>query len=167
MSREVCYMRKLSHQQILEYFKHSFKAVDGVWFMKVEEKYDFDTALELDNKVWKVTAKIQSRMIKSFLGLNKSMESLFDGLMTKLELEDFQFEAKKTKDGFQIKINDCPWYNLMIKSGREHLASKIGTKICNTEYEVWASELAKTMKFKLHTQKCGKSENCTFIFLKY
>jgi len=60
-----------------------------------EEKYDFDTALELDKKVWKVIAKIQSRMIKSFLGLNKSIKSLFDGLITKLELEEFQFEAKK------------------------------------------------------------------------
>ena len=159
-------MGKLSRQQVVDYFNRSYKTVDGLWFMKVEEKYGFDTALELDDKVWKVMAKIQARMVKSFLGLSDTFDSLFDGLVIKLELEGFQFEAKKGKDGFQIQIIDCPWYNLMIKSGREHLAWKVGNTICNTEYEVWASELAKTVKFKLDTKKCDKSENCTLTFLK-
>lgn len=140
--------------------------MDGLWFMKVEEKNGFDAALELDDKAWKVMAKIQARMIKSFLGLNDTLDSLFDGIITKLELEGFQFIAKKSKEGFQIKITDCPWYNLMIKSGREHLACKVGNAICNTEYVVWASELAKKVIFKLSSKRCDKSKNCILVFSK-
>ena len=61
-------MTKLSSQQVAEYFSRSYRAVDGLWFMKVEEKLGFDAALELDNEVWKVMPKIQARMIKQFLG---------------------------------------------------------------------------------------------------
>ena len=41
----------------LEYFKKSYFAVDGLWFLIVEEENSFEYALELDKKVWKVLAK--------------------------------------------------------------------------------------------------------------
>jgi hypothetical protein len=37
-----------------------------LWFMKIEEKCGFDTALKIDDQVWKVLPRIQTRMI-SFL----------------------------------------------------------------------------------------------------
>ena len=157
-------MTELTSKQIAEYFNRSYKAVDGLWFMKVEEKYGFDAALDLDNEVWKVMPKIQARMIKK-LGLKEGPEALFEGLVTKLELEGFKFTAKKTKEGFRILISDCPWHNLMIKSGREHLSKKVGKTVCNTEYRVWASELAESMKFELKSQKCDKSDHCILDFM--
>jgi hypothetical protein len=157
-------MTKLNPQQVTEYFSRSYKTVDGLWFMKMEEKYGFDTALEVDNEVWKVMPKIQARLIKNFLGLETGPEALLEGLITKLELEGFKFTAEKTKNGFQISITDCPWHNLMTKSGREHLTEKVGKTICSTEYQVWTSELAKTMKFTLKSKKCGKSERCILDF---
>jgi len=54
-------MLKLTDKQIVEYFKRSYTAVDGLWFMKVEEIYGFDTALDIDEEVWKVMPKIQAR----------------------------------------------------------------------------------------------------------
>jgi hypothetical protein len=41
----------LSLQQIADYFNHNYNPVDGLWFMKAEEKYGFDTALDVDNEV--------------------------------------------------------------------------------------------------------------------
>ena len=158
-------MTKLSSQQVAEYFSRSYKAVDGLWFMKVEEKHGFDVALELDNEVWKVIPKIQARMIKSFLGVENGSDALFESLVTKLELEGFKFKAEMTENGFRITITDCPWHNLMIKSGREHLSKKVGKTICSTELQVWASEFAETMKVKLKSQKCGESEHCILDFV--
>jgi len=157
-------MTKLNSQQIAEYFNRSYKAADGLWFMNVEKRCGFDAAIELDNEVWKVMSKIQARMVKNFLGLEDGSDTLFECLVTKLELESFKFMADKTKNGFRISITDCPWHNLMIKSGREHLSKKIGKTVCSTEYQVWASELTETMKFKLKSQKCGKAEYCTLDF---
>lgn len=157
-------MTDLSLQQVADYFNRSYKAVDGLWFMKIEEKYGFDSALELDNEVWKVIPKIQARMIKSFLGLEKSSTALLKSLITKLELEGFKFIVKKKENGFRITITNCPWYNLMLKSGRENLAKLVGKTICTSEYQVWVSEFGKDIEFKLISQKCDKSESCIMDF---
>ena len=158
-------MTTLNSQQIAEYFSRSYTTADGLWFMKLEEKYGFDAALEVDDEVWKVLPKIQARLIKKFLNLKAGPDALLEGLKAKLELEGFKFTAEKTANGFQIFVTDCPWHNLMIKSGREHLAEKVGKKICSTEYRVWVSELAAKMKFTLKSQKCGKLDCCILEFV--
>lgn len=132
--------------------------------MKVEEKNGFDSALDVDREVWRVMPKIQARMIKSMLKLNNGAGALFEGLTTKLELEGFKFKAEKRKNGFRITITDCPWHNLMIKSGREKLSGIVGATICGTEYPVWVSEFGETMHFKFESQKCKESECCTLDF---
>jgi hypothetical protein len=134
--------------------------------MKVEEKRGFDEALDVDNEVWKIMPKIQARMIKSFLGLETGPAALFEGVVTKLELDGFKFNAKKTENGFRITINDCPWHNLMIKSGREHLAEAVGETVCTTEYGVWVSELAQDMKFELKSKKCKNKKHCVLEFVQ-
>ncbi len=157
-------MPELNDQQIIDYFHRCYKVVDGLWFMKVEEKYGFDRALDLDNEVWKVMPKIQARMIRSMLKLNEDLSAFFKCLKTKLELEGFKFKAEKTENGFRITIKDCPWHNLMIKSGREKLSGTVGTTICNTEYQVWVSEFGGKMQFKLKSQKCKNSKYCILEF---
>jgi len=157
-------MTELDCQQIIEYFRRCYQAVDGLWFMKVEEKIGFDSALDVDHEVWKVMPKIQARMVKSMLKLNNGADALFKGLTTKLELEGFKFETEKNRNGFRIKITDCPWHNLMVKSGREELSGIVGTTICGTEYSVWVSEFGDVMNFKLESQKCKNSEHCILDF---
>lgn len=157
-------MIKLDSQQVVDYFHRCFKAVDGLWFMKVEEKYGFDCALDVDNEVWKVMPKIQARMLKSMLKLKTGPDALLKGLKAKLELDGFKFKTEKTENSFKITITNCPWHNLMIKSGREKLSSTVGTTICNTEYQIWASELAETMNFELQSQLCKGSECCILEF---
>ncbi len=43
-------MIELTEKQISEYYKRSYTAVDGLWFMKAEERYGFDTALDMTTK---------------------------------------------------------------------------------------------------------------------
>lgn len=157
-------MVKLSSKQVTDYFNRSYKAVDGLWFLKVEEKYGFDTALELDNEVWKIMPKIQARLINSFFDSENIQPTLLESVITKLDLEGFKFTTEKSEKGFRITITNCPWFNLMIKSGRENLAKFVGKTICNTEYQVWASEYGKENKFELVSQKCDNSDFCVLEF---
>lgn len=159
-------MDSLTKQQIAEYFHRSYKAADGLWFMKVEEKHGFNAALEMDKGVWKVMPKIQARMIKSMLGKGEGETALLESLKTKLTLEGFKFIAEHKPDGFQIQITDCPWHNLMVKSGRIEYSGKVGTAICNVEYSVWASEFGENVQFTLQTQKCEGAECCTLDFTR-
>jgi Family of unknown function (DUF6125)/L-2-amino-thiazoline-4-carboxylic acid hydrolase len=159
-------MIQLTPEQIAEYFHRSYTTVDGLWFMKVEGKYGFEAALDLDNEVWKVFPKMQARLLKSLGKTGDGIEALFACLTTKLTLEGFKFKAEKigNRGDFKITINECPWHNLMIKSGREKLSGEVGTLICNIEYSVWASEFAPNIRFELEQQICRGSQSCILQF---
>ena len=159
-------MIQLTPKQIAEYFHRSYTTVDGLWFMKIEGKYGFDAALDIDNEVWKVFPKIQARLLKSLGKTGDGIDALFECLTTRLALEGFKFKADKTdnRGGFKITINECPWHNLMIKSRRENLSGKVGTLICNTEYSIWASEFGENIKFELKDQICRGSQSCILQF---
>ena len=157
-------MVSLSDKQIIEYFHRSFKAVDGLWFLKMEEKFGFDNALKVDREVWKVMPRIQARMIKSMLETGKGATALLRSLMEKLSLEGFKFKVERSDKGFKIKISGCPWHDLMVKSGREGLSGKVGADICSVEYSVWATEFDENVRFTLEAQKCEGPECCVLNF---
>ena len=159
-------MLKLTDKQVAEYFKRSYTAVDGLWFMKVEEKYGFDTALDIDDEVWKVMAKIQARKLKSMGGPTGGLDGLQECLTTKFTLDGFTFEAEQSDDmsSLRVTLSECPWHNVMIKSGREHLSGKVGTRICTTEYKVWAAEFGDHITFELGDQICEGQPCCKLLF---
>lgn len=153
----------LTDKQAARYFRRCYTAVDGLWFMKVEEKHGLEAALEVDNQVWKVLPKIQARMLKTMLHADHGIDALRKCLTTRLSLEEFEFETRKSSDGFRIHINCCPWHDQMIKSGREHLSGTIGRRICETEYRVWAAEFGD-IQFELQQQICEGCKHCVLKF---
>jgi hypothetical protein len=157
-------MIELSERQITEYWHRSYRTVDGLWFMKVEEKYGFDVALDIDDQVWRVFPKIQARMMKSMGGLENGVECLFEAVTTKLYLEGFVFEAERIDGGFRIVVSECPWHNIMVTAGREGLSGRVGTLICNSEYSVWASEFGRDIRFELGDQICEGCKTCVLNF---
>ncbi len=140
-------MTILNDKQKIQYLKRSYSAVDGLWFMKVEEDYGFDKALKIDNEVWKVMPKIQARFFKSIYGLDKGIEALESCFTEKLLIDGFVFqtETDKQNHSFRVTITKCPWNDLLVKSGRENLAQKVGSHICNTEYSGWAHEFGENI----------------------
>ena len=159
-------MIQLSDKQIAEFCLRSYTAVDGLWFMKVEEKYGFDAALEIDNEVWKVLPKIQARMLKSMGKMEKGMAALCECFTTKLALDGCKFKVEKAENdsGFRVIMDRCPWYDLMVKSGRKDLSEKVGSRVCNTEYSAWAAEFDDSIRFELPEQICKGSEFCVLQF---
>jgi len=159
-------MLELNERQIGDYFKRSYTAVDGLWFVKVEGKYGFETALDIDDEVWQVMPKIQARKLKSMGKLEEGLDALGECLATKLTLDGFAFAAEQSNDGntLEITLNECPWHDIMIRSEREHLSGKVGTRICNTEYSVWAAEFGDRITFELQDQICKGRKCCKLVF---
>ncbi|MCP8317466.1 MAG: L-2-amino-thiazoline-4-carboxylic acid hydrolase [archaeon] len=149
-----------------EYFKRSFFAVDGLWFMKLEEEFSFDKVLEIDEKVWKVMPKIQSKKLRELYGINgNSIQDLLSALKIKLEIEGYKVSIEKSEeDYFEILIHECPWFNIMKRSGREALAGKVGEVICNIEYQGWADSFDKNIRFALDSQLCKGGKVCRLEF---
>ncbi|MCJ7444517.1 MAG: DUF6125 family protein [Methanotrichaceae archaeon] len=119
-------MTNFSDKQVAEYFRRSYAAIDGLWFMKVENCYGFEIALEVDADVWKVLPKIQARAMKSLKGLGNGIQDLCEAIITRLTWEGFEFQIERDLDGFSIIITKCLWQERMIKSGRKHLLTKNG-----------------------------------------
>lgn len=158
-------MIELTDQQKADYFHRSYTAVDGLWFMKVEEQYGFDAALDVDVAVWMVMPKIQARKLKSLTGLGSGMDALFECFTTKLTIESFDFQAGRDDGGgFTISIARCPWVDLLAKSGRQHLAGKIGHRICDMEYSVWATEFDPGIVAEFGDRICDGCSRCVVRF---
>ena len=159
-------MANLTDAQIADYFRRSYSAVDGLWFMKLEETAGFDQALDIDVRVWKIMPKIQARKLKELTGLDRGLVALFECFTTKLRIEDFEFTTTREADGsgFEIHMNRCPWYELLVKSKRQHLAGTIGTQICNAEYATWAAEFGDNIEFSLGDQLCRECKRCVVRF---
>ena len=153
----------LTEKQIAQYFRRCYVAVDGLWFVKVEEKYGLEAALAVDGDVWKVLPKIQARMLKAMLHEDQGLDALRECLTTRLTLEEFEFETQHDRDSFCIFVKRCPWHDQMVKSGRERLSGTVGRRICRTEYPVWAAEFGD-IRFELQQQICEGGGQCVLRF---
>ena len=142
-------MRYLNDEEKIRYLKRSYSTVDGLWFMKVEDSFDFEKALEIDNEVWKVMPKVQARFLKTALGIDKGLEALEQCFTEKLRLDGIEFDVERNQNVLTIVISRCHWHDLMVKSDRENLSSRVGETICNTEYSVWAQEFGESISFKM------------------
>ena len=157
---------KLTDKQIADYFHRCFTAVDGLWFMKVEEKLGFENALEIDRAVWEVFSRIQAREMKAMLGLGKSAEALRTAFTTALDLKGFTYRVEDKGASFRVVITQCPWHDTMVNSGRQHLSARVGEVICQTEYSIWAAEFGDNIRFSFESphRLCSGAGTCVLCF---
>lgn len=157
---------QLTDAQVAAYFHRSYTAVDGLWFMKVEEATDIRTALEADVAVWRVMPKIQARKLKELTGRTTGIEALRACFTTKLAIEGYAFEERDLPDGrgFEVAVASCPWVDLLTRSNRQHLAGTIGEAICATEYGVWATEFGDGIACDLPDRLCQGCPQCVVRF---
>lgn len=150
-----------------EYFRRSYESIDGLWFMKLEEEFDFERALELDRRVWEIVPKIQSRKLRELLDIKTAgLEGLALALGGKFSIEGVDHDIKLEGAALEVTVLNCPWNELMKKSGREHLAGRVGEVICGTEYPTWAREFDKGIKLQISEKICDGGKCCRFKFSK-
>lgn len=155
--------QQLTAARQAEYLHLCYSRVDGLWFLKVEEKFGFDAALALDVAVWQVLPKLQARALKRLLGLGDGRDALRTALQEKLALDGFACTLTDTADGLCLTVQACPWLALLQKSGRAQVADRIGNAICTTEYGAFAREFGLRLQ-ENSARLCGGSDVCTFMF---
>ncbi|MDD5127524.1 MAG: DUF6125 family protein [Dehalococcoidales bacterium] len=158
-------MLNLTDQQVQEYLKRSYLTVDGLWFVKTEEKYDFEVALAADNEVWKIMSKIQARLLKSMAGLGEGLQSLAECIATKFTLDGTSVEiSRQDESGFEIFITKCPWHDLRVKSGRASISPRVCEVICGTNMTAFAAEFGRDIKIERPFRISNGDAYCRFIF---
>ena len=80
-------------------------AVDGLYYLGIEEKYGTEGATEIDRKVWEVMGKIEARRLKEILGIKESdIPTVMNTLKLtswSLDLENKEIEIDEKKGIFR------------------------------------------------------------------
>jgi hypothetical protein len=156
---------RLDDDILASYLRRSYQAVDGLWFMMVEEDLGFELALDLDVRVWRVLAKIQAREARELLRVSgNSAEELARCFSVKLEADGHQFSVETSEDDVVFCIQACPWLELVRKSDRQHIAAKVAQAVCPAEGSVWCTEFGGEWHFDMPLMACSGAEGCEMRF---
>ncbi|MFW3146542.1 MAG: DUF6125 family protein [Thermoplasmatota archaeon] len=83
-------------------------AVDGLYFLGIEERFGTEAATDIDANVWTIMGKIESRRLRKLLGLGKDLDSMIKGLKYSgwtMDLDDKEWED--TDDGIILRTINC------------------------------------------------------------
>lgn len=120
---------RLKNDEIADFiFLHlrNIWAVDGLYYLSIEEKWGTIEATEIDRKVWEVMGKIEARKLKNFLKIEKNdIPSLMEILQYSgwaLDLEDKEVIIDENKG--IIKNVKCRVQNTRLKKGLKEFGCK-------------------------------------------
>jgi hypothetical protein len=96
---DVMLLDTLPKEKLMEYLRMHLRnlwAVDGLYYLNIEERFDIQTATSIDADVWAVMGKIEARKLKEFLGITaKDIPSMMKALLYTtwaLDLENKEVE---------------------------------------------------------------------------
>ncbi|MFX1539630.1 MAG: DUF6125 family protein [Promethearchaeota archaeon] len=55
--------------KIIDMFAKNWLAIDGTWFLAAEQKFDIDTAIELDTESWRRFSPVEAKRIMKEIGI--------------------------------------------------------------------------------------------------
>jgi len=101
-------------------------AVDGLYYLGIEEALDTETATEIDRKVWEVMGKIEARKLKEFFGIEgNDIPSMIKALRYSgwaLDLEDKEIIVEEEQA--IVRNVRCRVQNTRIKKGLSEFGCK-------------------------------------------
>lgn len=151
---------------ILEMMRRSYFAVDGLWFVMLEEDEGHGRALEIDERVWRVMPKIQARKARELLGCTgNTLADLTHCLALKFAAEGHEYHVRKPNPSEAcVVIEECPWHAALEKANRTHLGPEIADRICTAEAAGWAAEFGADIEAELTQAICRGDERCHVVF---
>ena len=94
-------------------------AVDGLYYLGIEEDFDTNAATEIDRKVWEIMGKIEARKLKKFLELEgNDIATMMNALRYSgwtLDLEDKEIFVEKNRA--VLRNVKCRVQNTRLKKG--------------------------------------------------
>lgn len=157
-------------EMIVEMLRRSYFAVDGLWFVMLEEDGGLEHAMEIDERVWQVMPKIQARKARELMHADGDTPgTLVRCMALKLAAEGHRYDVSFTNPReAAIVISKCPWHDILVDSGREHLGPEIAGRICATEAAGWANEFSPgdgpRIEAEMAESICNGDDRCLYIF---
>ena len=143
-------LAKLSKEDLIKLIKaysRLFLALDGFWFLAVEEKHGYKDAVEIDTKAWEGYFPYEARLLRNTMDIQ---EEGIPGIIETLKhtafapcMEQQIEEVSDTKGVFAFY--KCPSLEAMERAGRtEFVCEPVGT----TVFQKYAESIDPRVKVK-------------------
>jgi len=148
---------------LLKLLQGAYIAIDGLWFMGVEKKHDFDEALEIDIDVWENWMQILPKRIKRILNLEKNdIPMIVKILEVAYQMEGTDYEIiERSENRAVIRILKCQWYENLKNAGREKLLPCVD--LDKKLYPPMIEKINPKVSFKQVSGIPEGDESCDFI----
>jgi hypothetical protein len=119
-------------------------AMDGLWFLTVEEKFGNSEAIKLDKKVWEKYIHILVKRMRNAFGL---LQTGIGGIKEIIELDPLflinDYEIPEfSKERMILRVNRCPVLESMEKAGRKKF-------VCESTTGLYFKNIAKEIDNKV------------------
>ena len=151
-------MLRLSSDEILKWLREAYFALDGLWFLVVEEDKGLEEAIRLDFKVWERLAWIMAKRVKRRFNLPGDIKSIMNSLDVFFSVEGWTVDIK-AEEGF-FKVERCPWWDYLTKVGRRYITEKICPMVCELIFSSWAKAFNPDVDIEFHFAP----PNCQVLF---
>ncbi|MHA1651270.1 MAG: DUF6125 family protein [Candidatus Helarchaeota archaeon] len=136
-------------KEYLQLIRSALTTIDGLWFLEVENKFGFETAFDLDLKVWKKYGAILIKRIKKIFSIeDETLSSFLRVLEILCAIDGTRFEIqRKSSEEILLSIQYCPWWENLKRSKREKL---VRCDIVDKEiFPKWAETFNPNIEFQL------------------
>lgn len=151
MAQDIAQLDHATLVGMLEDFAKNWLAHDGLWFQAAEQKFDMQTAIELDTTAWERFTVIEAKriMARHGIGENAGLEGLKKALGFRLyAVLNTQEIRNETEKSFEFYMVDC-----RVQSARARKQMPLFP--CKSVGLVEYAGFAKTIDARIRTECIG------------
>lgn len=132
--------------KIIDAYAKAWQAMDGAYFLALEDKYGMDTAIEIDKEAWKTFSPIEARRIMREFDVepNGGLESLKKALdyrvYARLNKQSSEFKDENT---LLFKMHEC---RVQVARKRKNLPEFPCKQVGIIEYSYFAETIDPRIK---------------------
>ena len=147
-------MKELTVKDKLFFFEKHFFTLDGLWMIEIEKRTDWNTALEVDLKVWLKLLKIIIKRLKKYLDIQTNdVIDLLEILTFRWSVEGWKFDIiKMDTNEIYISVKSCPYKSAMDRNPERHDKRPL---ICNNMCRPFYQEIVKEFNPMIILKRTG------------
>lgn len=132
--------------KLIDVYAKAWQAMDGAYFLALEEKYGMDVAIEMDKEAWKIFSPIEARRIMKefYIPSNGGLKSLEQALgyrvYARLNKQSTEWVDKNT---LQFTMNEC---RIQVARNRKGLPDFPCRQVGEIEYSYFAETIDPRIK---------------------
>ncbi len=132
---------------LVEAYSKLYTALDGLWFLKVEEEYGHDAATRLDVRVWQSLAPREARRISKVRRATEGgIEAVIEAFKLRPTFLTKEYEVIRAENRAIIRVTKCRSLDAMERDQRK-VSSCI--RVLESVYPSFANSIDSRVKFRV------------------